>query len=325
MKIKRLNRIISGFKGKKILVLGDIILDEYVFGKVSRISPEAPIPVVEVESSRQTAGGAAYVASHINNLGGKVFLTGAIGTDVPGDIVRAKLAEMNIEGNGIIEDNERPTSVKTRIIAQHQQIVRIDKERKAHISRSVINGMLAYVHSIIGEADAVIISDYDKGVAIPAVFMEVIKLARKRKIPVCVDPKPTHCLMFKGITVIKPNAKEAAESLHKKITDGKSLAEAGKTLMKKTGGAVLITRGEQGMSLFRKGKPVLNIPTYAREVFDVTGAGDTVISVLALSLACGADLAEAAYLANAAAGVVVGKLGAASVSIKEIKEMLNEK
>jgi D-glycero-beta-D-manno-heptose-7-phosphate kinase len=321
--VKKLNGIIDGFRGKKVLVLGDIILDEYVFVKVSRISPEATVPVVEALSYEQLPGGAAYVASHIKNLGGEAYLAGVVGTDKYGGIVGERLKAAGISLEGVIEDAERPTSVKTRVIAQHQQIVRIDNEKKAGISHGIVKELLSYIERSMESMDAVIISDYGKGVVIPSVFKEAIRLARRRRLPVCVDPKPTHCLMYKGVTVITPNTKEAGEAINRQITDESSLLAAGKELLKKTGSeAVLITRGEHGMSLFRKGRPVLNIPTFAREVFDVTGAGDTVISVLALSLAAGADMAAAAHISNAAAGVVVGKIGTATLSTREIKGML---
>ena len=323
MNKNRLKKILENFKGKRVLVLGDIILDEYIFGKVSRLSPEAPVPIVEVESRESIPGGAAYVSSHIANLGGRALLSGVIGRDEHGKILKRKLSEKGVELRGVVEAGDRPTILKTRIIAQRQQMVRIDSEKKTHVDAETARSIIAFVESVIDGVDSLIISDYGKGVVIPSIFREIIKMARKKKIPVAVDPKPTHCLMYKGVTVITPNTKEASESVHLEIKDEASLLKAGKELLRRVGcESVLITRGEHGMSLFRRGKLPMHIPTFAREVFDVTGAGDTVISVLALSLAAGADLEEASYLANVAAGVVVGKLGAASVSIEEIKEML---
>ncbi len=323
MNKNRLKKILDNFSGKRVLVLGDIILDEYIFGKVSRLSPEAPVPIVEVESRESIPGGAAYVSSHIANLGGKALLSGVIGRDEHGKILKRNLAGKGVELAGVVEAKDRQTILKTRIIAQRQQMVRIDSEKKAAVDAETARAIISFVESVIDSVDSLIISDYGKGVVIPSIFKQVIGMAGKRKIPVAVDPKPTHCLMYKGVTVITPNTKEASESVHIEIKDEESLLKAGKELLGRVGcESVLITRGEHGMSLFRRGKVPLHIPTFAQEVFDVTGAGDTVISVLALSLAAGANLAEASYLANVAAGVVVGKLGAASVSLDEIKKML---
>jgi D-beta-D-heptose 7-phosphate kinase/D-beta-D-heptose 1-phosphate adenosyltransferase len=326
MKIKRLRNILKNFKGRKILVIGDIILDEYIFGKVSRISPEAPVPVVEVQSCNYLPGGAAYVATHINNLGGNVYLTGIIGDDKYGDEICKSLQNGNISIDGLIKDFERPTILKTRVIAQHQQVVRIDYEKKSHITKGIMERILNYVNNVIKEIEVVVISDYGKGVVIPSLIKKVIKLAHRFSKPIIVDPKPTYCLLYKGVTVITPNTAEAGASVGKVISNEKILIKVGKELLKRLNAkCVLITRGEDGMSLFEKGKEVVHIPTYAKEVYDVTGAGDTVVSILALSLAGGASIIDSAYLANIAAGIVVGKLGTAKVTLEEIKQALNEK
>ncbi|MFH1824309.1 MAG: D-glycero-beta-D-manno-heptose-7-phosphate kinase [Candidatus Firestonebacteria bacterium] len=326
MNTKKLKNILKRFKGKRVLVVGDIILDEYIFGKVNRISPEAPVPVVEIEHRNYLPGGAAYVATHINNLSGKVYLCGVIGDDNYGEEIYKSLQNDNISLDGLIKDFERPTIVKTRVISQHQQVVRIDYEKKIHININIVKKVLDYVKDIIKESDAVIISDYGKGVVIPPIFKEIIKLTHKFDIPIVVDPKPTYCLMYKGVTVITPNTNEAGASLSRVISDDKTLIKVGKELLKKLRSkAVLITRGEAGMSLFERGKDIINIPTYAKEVYDVTGAGDTVVSVLALSLAGGANILDSANLANIAAGIVVGKIGTAKVTLDEIKQILDEK
>lgn len=322
---KKLEKILTNFNSSRVLVLGDVILDEYIFGKVNRISPEAPVPVVEEESRSLLPGGAAYVASHISNLGGKAHLISVIGDDMYGEKVAGELSKKDISAFGLIKDPERPTILKTRVIAQHQQIVRIDSEKRTHINSSIVKELLGKVEGLIDEVDVVIISDYGKGVVIPSVFREVIALARKKKVKIAVDPKPAYCLLYKGVTVITPNAKEAEGSIHKLIKDEASLYAVGKELLTKIkSDSVLITRGEHGMTLFEKGKKPVTIPTYAREVYDVTGAGDTVIAVLSMALAAKASLLDASYLANFAAGVVVGKVGTAPLSMSELKQAVNE-
>ncbi|OGF50147.1 MAG: hypothetical protein A2231_11900 [Candidatus Firestonebacteria bacterium RIFOXYA2_FULL_40_8] len=322
---KKLGKILKKFNSTRVLVLGDVILDEYIFGKVNRISPEAPVPVVEEESRSLLPGGAAYVASHISNLGGKAHLVSVIGDDVYGEKVSGELSKKGISSFGLVKDFDRPTILKTRVIAQHQQIVRIDSEKRTHVSNLIAREMLGKVETLMDEVDVVIISDYGKGVVIPSVFKEVIKLAKKKKIKIAVDPKPAYCLLYKGVTVITPNAKEAEGSVHKIIKDEASLYAVGKELLAKIkSDSVLITRGEHGMTLFEKGKKPVTIPTYAREVYDVTGAGDTVIAVLAMALASKASLLDASYLANFAAGVVVGKIGTAPLSMAELKQAINE-
>jgi len=320
----KLEKILKKFNSTRVLVLGDVILDEYIFGKVNRISPEAPVPVVEEESRSLLPGGAAYVASHISNLGGKAHLISVVGNDLHGEKVSRELSLKGISSFGLIKDNARPTILKTRIIAQHQQIVRIDSENKAHVNSGIVRQLLAKAEALIDEVDVVIISDYGKGVVIPSVFNEIIKLAKKKKKKIAVDPKPAYCLLYKGVTVITPNAKEAEGSVHKLIKDEASLYAVGKELLAKIkSDSVLITRGEHGMTLFEHGKKPVTIPTYAREVYDVTGAGDTVIAVLAMALAAKASLLDAAYLSNFAAGVVVGKVGTAPLSMTELKQALN--
>jgi D-beta-D-heptose 7-phosphate kinase/D-beta-D-heptose 1-phosphate adenosyltransferase len=323
---KKLQKILQNFKGAEILVLGDVILDEYIFGKVSRVSPEAPVPVVEELSRTHLPGGAAYVASHVNSLGGTAHLISVVGEDSSGDLILEQLKKTGISDLGIVKDSERPTVVKTRVIAQHQQIVRIDNEKKFHVNPLITKEILDKIKDCLSSVDVVIISDYGKGVVIPAIFNEVIKLGQKNKKPIAVDPKPTFCLQYKGVTIITPNQNEASQSVHIPITDEPSLIKAGNELLRRLKSeSVLITRGEQGMSLFEKGKKPVHIPTFAREVFDVTGAGDTVIAVLSMALAAGAGILEASYLANYAAGIVVGKIGTAPLNLQEIKDALHKK
>ncbi len=322
---KRLENILKKFKDTRVLVFGDAILDEYIFGKVNRISPEAPVPIVEEQSRSFFPGGAAYVASLISSLGGNAQLLSITGDDYYGTKLSSELSKKGVSSGGLIRVAERPTVLKTRIIAQQQQIVRVDHEKKASISAPAARELLAKAEELMPLVDVVIISDYGKGVVIPSVFKEVIRMAKKNRKKIAVDPKPAYCLHYQGVTVITPNTKEAEWSVHKTITDEKSLLAVGKELLSRVkSDSILITRGEQGMSLFEKGKIPRHIPTFAREVFDVTGAGDTVIAVLSMALAAKANLLEAAYLANTAAGVVVGKVGTAPLSLEEVKQALHE-
>lgn len=320
---KRLESIIGKFNRKKIMVIGDIMLDEYIFGLVTRISPEAPVPVVEVNKQNYSLGGAGYVAGIVKNLGAVPYLAGVIGGDKLSDEIIALLKKASIDISGVIKDKNRTTTLKTRVIAHNQQIVRIDYEKREQIKGTIIHSIIVYIKKYIKEVNVVIISDYNKGVVVPELFREVLKFAKRFKKPVIVDPKPAYCLHYKNSTIITPNTSEAGESVGIKIKDEKSLNAVGKKLLNFLGcKGVLITRGEHGMALFERNGDVTNIPTSAKEVYDVTGAGDTVVSVLALSLASGANLKDASLLANYAAGVVVGKLGTASIYLDEIKKTI---
>jgi D-beta-D-heptose 7-phosphate kinase/D-beta-D-heptose 1-phosphate adenosyltransferase len=320
---ERLELIIKKFRNKKIMIIGDIILDEYIWGTVKRISPEAPVPIVEVHKQTYSLGGASYVATHIKNLGGVPYLVGVIGKDKIANEIKKFLKKSRINTSGVMIDKDRPTILKTRVIAHNQQVVRIDYEKKDRIKELIIDNMILYIKKHLKEVDALVISDYNKGVVIPKLFKELLKLSKKFGKPVIVDPKPAYCMHYKNATIITPNTSEAGESVGVKINDDKSLYIAGKKLLNHLRcEGVLITRGEHGMTLFEKKGEVTNIPTAAREVYDVTGAGDTVVSILALSLAGGANLKEASLLSNYAAGVVVGKLGTADISVEEIIKVI---
>jgi len=307
-------RIISSFKNKNILIIGDIILDRYIFGKVSRISPEAPVPVVDVMRESFLLGGAANVANNIIALGGKVTVAGVIGKDRAGDVVKGLMADCNINTEAIIEDN-RPTTVKARVIAHNQQIVRFDREDRRKLEGKSLLSFLGQIRKILPLYDAVIISDYKKGVVSASLVKEVVKYAKQKKTFVAVDPKVGHFHLYKNVSLITPNIMEASEGSGVQIKDEKSLLKAGKTLLSRLSCmSVLITRGEEGMSLFErgsKGMGVTHIPTVAKKVFDVTGAGDTVIATFTLAYAAGASLQDAATIANHAAGIVVGEVGTA--------------
>jgi rfaE bifunctional protein kinase chain/domain len=310
-------KTLKEFKKRKILVIGDLILDRYIWGKVNRISPEAPVPVVEVTDENFLLGGASNVAHNIAALGGHVTLVGVAGNDRGGEILRKMLTEKGIEWSGIFWIS-RPTTVKTRVIAHSQQMVRFDREEKARVEGKVLKDIVDFIHSEIPKHDAVVISDYRKGVISSALVREVIRKTKPKGIFVAVDPKVGHFHCYKNVSLITPNVSEASIASGIEIRDEKSLLHAGKNLLRKIPcEAVLITRGEQGMSLFRKDR-VVHIPTVAKNVYDVTGAGDTVIATFTLSHAAGADMIESAVIANHAAGIVVGEVGTAVVTPEKL-------
>jgi len=319
MKIDKLKRIISKFSDAKILVIGDLILDEFVWGEVSRISPEAPVPVVWVKSESFMPGGAANVANNIASLGAGTYIAGVVGSDEKAGILREGLIEKGINVDGIITDDGRPTTLKTRVVANHQQVVRIDREKIEGISSSALDKIIIYVKGIIDQMDAIIIEDYGKGVISARLLKEVLTIAKKKGKIITVDPKEEHFSYYKGVTAITPNHHEAAQAIGIKAKDSQSILKIGKTLLKKLNcEGVLVTLGENGMQLFQKNGAVTYIPTVAQEVFDVSGAGDTVISVFTLALALGVDMKDAAYVSNIAAGIVVGKVGIAVVTQEEL-------
>ena len=303
-------KIISRFKDKNILVIGDIILDHYIWGRVSRISPEAPVPVVEVTRESFLLGGAANVANNIVSLGGRASVIGINGQDIAGEGLMNILRDKDVNCDGIFTEN-RPTTVKTRVIAHNQQVVRFDREDKKYVDGKILKGILAYINSVLFKYDAVIVSDYQKGMISQELIRDIVKKAKPKKIFIAVDPKVGHFDFYKGVSLITPNVMEASSGSNIEIRDDKTLLKAGRSLLKKLScKAVLITRGEQGMSLFEKNK-VTHIPTVARKVYDVTGAGDTVISAFTLASASGANMEEAAVIANHAAGIVVAEVGTA--------------
>jgi len=325
----RVEEILEGIGGQKILVLGDIMLDEYWWGNVSRISPEAPVPVVEVLSEEVKLGGAANVALNLKTLGDEPILVGIVGDDSNADRLKKVLRRHYLAENGILVEPKRKTTVKTRIIAHSQQVVRTDRETASEISDKSALKLVNFIRKNIKQIQGIIISDYGKGVITLKLLGEVIKLARQNKVFIAVDPKETHFMNYKGVSLITPNHHEAGFVSGKKIKDDKTLEEVGWWIMKKLQtDSVLITRGEKGMSLFEKGSSQRNnslahFPTVARKVFDVTGAGDTVISTLVSCYTAGATLKEAAGVANHAAGIVVGELGTAQVTKKQIWEDFN--
>ena len=321
--IEKLKTIIPKFSKVKILVIGDLILDEFVWGDVSRISPEAPVPVVWVKSESFMPGGAANVANNIASLGASVYIAGVVGNDERAGILKQGLIEKGINVDGVIADDSRPTTLKTRVVAHHQQVVRIDREKIEGISVEILDKIVAYVKGIIDEMDAIIIEDYGKGVISAKLLKEILRVAKKKKKIITVDPKEEHFSYYKGVTAITPNHHEASQAAGIKVKDKESILKIGKALLKKLNcEGVLITLGENGMQLFEKKGSVTHIPTVAQEVFDVSGAGDTVISAFTLALALGIGMKDAAYISNIAAGIVVGKVGIAVITQKELIERL---
>lgn len=317
--LKRAASLIDGFKRARILVVGDLIMDHFIWGRVRRISPEAPVPVVEVTSESLLLGGSANVVNNIHSLGGKSLVTGVIGRDDDGRRLIKALKDKGISADGIIVDAKRPTTIKTRVIAHSQQVVRFDREKKDRIEPESSVRVLSYIRKAVKSVDLVVISDYAKGLITDTLVEETRDICGSLGKPIAVDPKVEHFDYYRGVTVVTPNNVEASQASGVDITDDASLHRAGEVLFNKLGcGALLITRGENGMSLFEADSET-HIPTVAKEVFDVSGAGDTVIGTLALALASGADFKEAAVLANFAAGVVVGKVGTATLTPEELK------
>lgn len=325
LKHKRGIQIINNFREASVLVIGDLVMDHFIWGKVRRISPEAPVPVVEVNSESLMLGGAANVVNNIHSLGGKVLVCGVIGRDDMGKNLVHELKLKGISSDGVIAEEGRPTSVKTRVIAHSQQVVRFDREKKDKIHLDTIKTIIDYLKDKISSINTIIISDYAKGVLSEELVEEIITIAKKRNKPVAVDPKVSHFDYYKYATIVTPNNDEASQASGIDIENGSSLLRAGEVLLNKLGSdAVLITRGEHGMSLFESNGEITHIPTVAKEVYDVSGAGDTVIGATALAIASGASFKEAAVISNFAAGIVVGKVGTATVSPEELKNALEE-
>lgn len=343
--IPRLKRLIPRLRSKRIGVLGDLMLDRYLWGTASRLSPEAPVPVVDFVEQSEFLGGAGNVAANIAALGASVEAFGVTGNDEPGRVLQKCIRAANIADRGIIGDTKRVTTVKTRIVAQQRQVVRVDHERREPLRAETQEKLLRMLFTALKKLDALVFSDYDKGLITDDFADRVLSAAHRLHVPVFVKPKRSRLYAYRGARAIVCNAKEAGFYVTRSLSDEKSVEEAGRALLAHFGcSAVVITRGKNGMSVFEESSPRhLHVPatsfevTYARvgqagvergatgrQVFDVTGAGDTVLSVLALAIAAGAQLADAAMLANTAAGVVVGKLGTASVSPQELLHALDD-
>lgn len=324
MNKQKLIKIIEKFKDKKILVIGDIMLDKYIWGNVERISPEAPVPVVEVLKETQNLGGCGNVSHNITSVGGNSYIVTLVGSDIYAEELKLMLKQRNVNIDGIFIDNIRPTTVKTRIIAHNQQVVRVDKESRVQITPQIFEKIKLYIEDIKNKIDAILISDYGKGVITKSLLSYLINLSKKLDIPITVDPKIEHFMEYKKVTTLTPNLNEATLGMRltKKPQTEKEVYELGKKILKKLNPqALVITRGPDGMTLFEKEK-IYHIPTRAKEVYDVTGAGDTVIAILTLCLSAGADFVSSCEISNFAAGIVVGKVGTATVTQKELKETI---
>jgi rfaE bifunctional protein kinase chain/domain len=308
----------ENFSNIKVLIVGDVMLDRYCWGSVSRISPEAPVPVVNLEKTEVTLGGAANVAANVVGLGAKALLVGVIGTDEEAKDFPKFLLEKHISADNLIKIENRPTTVKTRIVAHNQHIVRIDQETNKFLSNEEENQVWLKVKEVFDEANIVIISDYAKGLLTDNLILRLITLGKERKKPVLVDPKGKDYSKYHGATLLTPNKREAYQA-----TEISDVEKAGNALMRKLElQALLITQGEDGMTLFEQDAKPFKLNALARKVYDVTGAGDTVIATLAVALADGYSLPESANLANIAAGFVVEKVGTTTISINELREAL---
>ena len=320
---KVLRQYIQRFPQASVLVVGDLILDHYVMGRVSRISPEAPVPVVHVQSESLRLGGAANVFNNILALGAKADLCGVIGADESGRLLMTELGNTRSGRGGVVIDHDRPTTRKSRVIAHNQQIVRYDIEGRHELKAVLQRRILRYVESRLRELSCVVISDYAKGVVTASLMADITRLAALRHIPVVVDPKVEHFGFYKGVTVVTPNHLEATQAAGLHGDNDHIMDEAGAMIRQRLGcHSVLITRGEKGMSLYEGEGASWHLPTQARQVYDVTGAGDTVIGTLAVALSTGASIKEGAILANHAAGIVVGMVGTATVSPQQLSEAL---
>ena len=336
--MKKLKEIVQRLNKARILVIGDLILDEYIWGKVERISPEAPVPVVWANKRTHVPGGAANVAHNIRSFGAQVYLAGVIGSDPNARLLLTELKKNKINTKGVLIEPDRYTTVKTRIIAGHQQVVRVDWEHTEQILKETTRRIFDFIKNNIADFDAIIIEDYGKGVINAQLLEGVILLAQAHKKIVTVDPKEDHFQYYRQVTAITPNRKELENAVRNlkikdrknklkldsdKLFTDKDIDAAGRQVLEYLGlDSLLVTLGEQGMKLFEKGSKVTHIPTVAQEVFDVSGAGDTVISTFTLALCAGATKLEAALIANYAAGIVVGKVGTATTTRDELLERM---
>jgi D-beta-D-heptose 7-phosphate kinase/D-beta-D-heptose 1-phosphate adenosyltransferase len=315
------DKLLDNFKDKNILVIGDIMLDKYIYGEVERISPEAPVQVVSVKSEKYILGGAANVANNTASLGAKTNICGVTGEDEAGNILLSCLHEKNINGDMVFSDKDKKTIQKIRVVSQSQQLIRIDYENSNYIAEYTREKIIEHLKKKIHNYDVIIISDYAKGTITKEIADFVITGSNKK---VIIDPKPKHKEFYKGAYLITPNLKEAVEMTGiYYVKDEHTISMIGHKLMEEMNSHILITCGDQGMYLFKKDGEFYKLPTKAREVYDVTGAGDTVIATIATVIASGGTMKEASYIANYAAGIVVGKAGTATTNVEEIKREIN--
>lgn len=322
--MKRHQEIVHKFKGKKILVIGDIMLDKYIWGKVDRISPEAPVPVVAVTKETYAPGGAANTAANITALGGEAYIVGICGIDDAKNILIREMKSRNIKVDGIIEHRSKPTTQKVRVVGQSQQLLRFDYEKNDALHESFTSQIVEQIRESIPQMDVIVISDYAKGMVSLQVMQMLISECAARNIPLIVDPKPKHAKMYVGAYLVTPNTAEALAMSGLESDEEGGVEKAAKIIKDSLKTNVLITRGEKGMYLYDKNEDTLSIPTKAKEVYDVSGAGDTVVATLALAISAGASIKDAAILANYAAGITVGKVGTSTVSPQELLEALED-
>lgn len=321
--VQEMVRVIQSFSNYKVMVIGDIMMDQFLWGEVSRISPEAPVPIVRVEKETFLLGGAANVVNNLLGLRGQVLLAGVIGSDGMGRKLLRRLQSLGTTTEGIVVEEGRPTALKTRVIAHQQQVVRVDREKVAPILPETQSALLRLLRKNLSQIQGIIVSDYGKGVISQELMTELKKIAGEHSLPILVDPKPQNMGWYHRVSLITPNHIEAGLAVGKKIESKEDLLRVGTELLKKTKcESVLITRGQQGMTLFSKKNKIEHIPTVAQKVFDVTGAGDTVIATLILSLVGGMNIIQACMAANYAAGIVVGEVGTAAVKANDLLRVL---
>ncbi len=328
--LRRVNRLLESARACRVLVVGDVMLDRFVWGRVSRISPEAPVPVVEFDHESAMPGGAANVARNLHSLGVACEVFGVVGNDDPGGQLAGLLEGQGIGCQGLLKVEDRLTSIKTRVIAGQQQVVRVDRETRGEVEGELARRLVKAIAARIQGADAVIVGDYGKGVVTQWLLDELKAVCRRNGVWLSLDPKPVHQLSLGGTSLITPNRKEAYELVGRldnhrglpPLQDPDLLRVAEELLIRLQPALLLITLGEQGMLLCQRGRPPFHVPTMAREVFDVSGAGDTVIASFTLAIIAGASPTEAAVFSNHAAGVVVGKVGTAAVTSQEIRKSM---
>ncbi len=322
LEMQRLEKILKGFSRVRLAVVGDVVLDEYLFGDAERVSPEAPVPVVHVRGESIVLGGAGNVVRNVVALEAGCEFVSVVGQDVDGNLVLSLLQELGVDAGGVVQVDDRPTSRKTRVVARGQQIVRVDREAHLPIAKPVVKRLLGRLRGRVGAVDGAVLEDYGKGLFVPAAIRKIVACCTDASVPVSVDPK-TQLRSFRGVALLKPNLREAEQLAGVRADDSDGLDRIAGKLRKAVGAAdLVITRGGAGMSLFEDSKPRCDVATSNHEVFDVQGAGDTTIAVLALARAAGANLTEAAVLANAAAGIVVEKAGTATASPAEVADRL---
>lgn len=322
---KRAEQIISGFTGKRILVAGDLMIDEYLWGNVARLSPEAPVPVIDIEEESVRFGGAANVALNLKKLGCEPILFGLVGTDRMADLFFDLMKVNGLSTDGIVKTSSRPTTVKTRIIGDNQHIARVDREHSDYVKNGLHKKMLDLAPQLISTVDAVILEDYNKGFLTDKLIQRILVTSNQQGIISTVDPKFVNFLEYKNATLFKPNIKETAQALARMIKTDQDIQEAGNELRRLLQAEnVLLTLGAAGMALFESDGTVTRIPTKTRKVADVSGAGDTVISTLTAAMTGGATMQEAAYMANYAAGIVIEEVGVVPIEVDRLKLVLTD-